>query len=98
MRPEETELEGNPDPAVEIETLDKLQIVEIEIRVPAFQKRSIGHTQHPQIKMPDPRSADGWRQRLVRACSVLSDVHICSFGPFGPGMEMAAQERENPAN
>ncbi len=82
MCPEKTELEGNPYPAVEIETLNKLQIVEIQ--VPAFQKRSIRHTQIPQAKMPDPRSAEGWCQRLICARSVLSDVHICSFGPFRP--------------
>ena len=82
MCPEKTELEGNPFPAVEIETLNKLQIVEIQ--VPAFQKRSIRHTQIPQARMPDPRSAEGWCQRLICARSVLSDVHIFSFGPFRP--------------
>ncbi len=38
----------------------------------------------PKAKMPDPRSAEGWCQRLICARSVLSDVHICSFGPFRP--------------
>ncbi|MDE0306948.1 MAG: hypothetical protein OXI87_19015 [Albidovulum sp.] len=82
MCPEKTELEGNPYPAVVIETLYKIQIVEIQ--APAFQKRSTGHVQIPQAKMPDPRSAEGRCQRLVCARSVLSDVHICSFGPFTP--------------
>lgn len=40
MCPEEPELKGNPDPAVEIETLNEFQIVEIQD--PAFQKGSIG--------------------------------------------------------
>lgn len=82
MYPEKTEQEVNPYPAVEIKSLNKLQIVEIQVR--AFEKSSIRHTQIPQSQMPGPRSSKGWRQRLICVRSVLSDAHICSFGPFTP--------------
>ncbi len=70
-----------PDPAVEIETLNKFPIVDYQ--VPAFQNGSIRHTQLHQARMPDPGSAEGWCQRLIWACSVLSDVHKF-IGPFAP--------------
>ena len=82
MGPEEPELEGNPDPAAEIEALNKPHIVEIQ--APAFQKGTIRHVHLPQAKMLDHRSTEGWRQRCICTRYVLQDVHICSFGPFRP--------------
>ena len=93
MCPENTELEGNPYPAVEIETPDKLQIVEIQ--VPAFRKRSTGHTQLPKAKMPGSRSAGGRCQRLIVHVLFFSDVHICSFGPFTPEWRAAGRAEQD---
>ena len=69
MASDEPELEGNPDPAVEIEALDEPRVAEVQ--APAFQKGPIRHARLPQAGMPDHGSAAGQRQRLICARSVL---------------------------
>ena len=70
MRSEKPELEGNPDPAGEIEPSNECNVVEMQAS--GFQKRSIGHTSLLQPpKMSDLGSTDGRRQYAMRSSYVL---------------------------
>ena len=51
MGPEEPKLEGDPDPADEVEFFDERDVVDVQ--APGLDERSIGHARFPQPKSSD---------------------------------------------
>ena len=80
MGPEEPKLEGDPDPADEVESFDECDVVDVQ--APGLDQRSIKHARFVQPKSSDLCSTDDGRQHFTRSLNVLQDVHICTFGPF----------------